>query len=56
MLVLYVMLKQNNECCLVIQTVEGYSIPAGHQVCVCPTVNHRLKESWDEPETFRPDR
>nr|XP_013042429.2 leucine-rich repeat and death domain-containing protein 1 isoform X3 [Anser cygnoides] len=38
------------------QTVAGYSIPPGHQVCVSPTVNHRLRDSWKDALDFKPDR
>jgi sterol 14-demethylase len=38
------------------QTVAGYTIPPGHQVCVSPTVNQRLKDSWAERLDFNPDR
>lgn len=38
------------------QTAAGYTIPVGHQVCVSPTVNHRLHDTWDERMEFRPDR
>ncbi|XP_029444709.1 lanosterol 14-alpha demethylase isoform X2 [Rhinatrema bivittatum] len=38
------------------QTIEGYTIPPGHQVCVSPTVNHRLKDTWMERTTFSPNR
>lgn len=38
------------------QTASGYTIPAGHQVCVSPTVNHRLHDTWDERMEFNPDR
>ncbi|KAM4874962.1 lanosterol 14-alpha demethylase-like [Thomomys bottae] len=38
------------------QTVAGYTIPPGHLVCVSPTVNHRLKDSWIERLDFNPDR
>ncbi|XP_048366814.1 lanosterol 14-alpha demethylase [Sphaerodactylus townsendi] len=38
------------------QTVAGYTIPPGHQVCVSPTVNHRLKDCWTENVNFKPDR
>uniref|UniRef100_A0A8D2LP03 Lanosterol 14-alpha demethylase n=1 Tax=Varanus komodoensis TaxID=61221 RepID=A0A8D2LP03_VARKO len=38
------------------QTVAGYTIPPGHQVCVSPTINHRLKDSWIENLNFKPDR
>eukprot|EP00076_Gallus_gallus_P017230 XP_015136878.1 lanosterol 14-alpha demethylase isoform X2 [Gallus gallus] len=38
------------------QTVAGYNIPPGHQVCVSPTVNQRLKDSWKDALDFKPDR
>lgn len=38
------------------QTVAGYTIPPGHQVCVSPTVNHRLRDAWFERFDFIPDR
>ena len=38
------------------QVVGGYTIPVGHQVCVSPTTNHHLPDTWDEPELFKPDR
>ncbi|XP_008570378.1 PREDICTED: lanosterol 14-alpha demethylase isoform X2 [Galeopterus variegatus] len=38
------------------QIVAGYTIPPGHQVCVSPTVNQRLKDSWIERLDFNPDR
>uniref|UniRef100_A0A8C4V6B5 Lanosterol 14-alpha demethylase n=1 Tax=Falco tinnunculus TaxID=100819 RepID=A0A8C4V6B5_FALTI len=38
------------------QTVAGYNIPPGHQVCVSPTVNHRLRDSWKDALEFKPDR
>lgn len=38
------------------QTAAGYTIPVGHQVCVSPTVNHRLHDTWDERMEFSPDR
>lgn len=38
------------------QTAAGYTIPVGHQVCVSPTVNHRLYDSWEQRLEFRPDR
>ena len=43
-------------CCFHLQTVAGYTIPPGHQVCVSPTVNQRLKDSWVERLDFNPDR
>lgn len=38
------------------QTAAGFTIPVGHQVCVSPTVNHRLYDTWDERMEFKPDR
>uniref|UniRef100_A0A667WQ04 Lanosterol 14-alpha demethylase n=1 Tax=Myripristis murdjan TaxID=586833 RepID=A0A667WQ04_9TELE len=38
------------------QTAAGYTIPVGHQVCVSPTVNHRLSDTWAERMEFNPDR
>ena len=38
------------------QAVGGYTVPAGHQLCVSPTVNSRLQEVWDDPNHFNPDR
>ncbi|KAM8840722.1 lanosterol 14-alpha demethylase [Spinachia spinachia] len=38
------------------QTAAGYTIPVGHQVCVSPTVNHRLQDTWAERTKFNPDR
>lgn len=38
------------------QRVGEYIIPPGHQVCVSPTVNHRLQDTWEEREEFNPDR
>ncbi|XP_053322860.1 lanosterol 14-alpha demethylase [Spea bombifrons] len=38
------------------QTVAGYSIPPGHQVCVSPTVNHRLRDTWVQNTDFNPNR
>ncbi|XP_007430653.1 lanosterol 14-alpha demethylase [Python bivittatus] len=38
------------------QTVAGYTVPPGHQVCVSPTINHRLKDCWVENLKFKPDR
>eukprot|EP00062_Callorhinchus_milii_P012507 gi/632959628/ref/XP_007895734.1/ PREDICTED: lanosterol 14-alpha demethylase [Callorhinchus milii] len=38
------------------QTVAGYTIPPGHQVCVSPTVNHTLHDTWSERFDFNPDR
>lgn len=39
-----------------LQTAAGFTIPAGHQVCVSPTVNHRLYDTWDDRMEFKPDR
>ncbi|KAK0136477.1 Lanosterol 14-alpha demethylase [Merluccius polli] len=38
------------------QRVAGYTIPVGHQVCVSPTVNQRLPDTWTERDDFNPDR
>ncbi|XP_014661368.1 PREDICTED: lanosterol 14-alpha demethylase-like [Priapulus caudatus] len=39
------------------QTVLGYTIPPGHQICVSPSVNHTLNSTWGESaEEFDPDR
>ncbi|XP_061411368.1 lanosterol 14-alpha demethylase [Lethenteron reissneri] len=38
------------------QTVCGYTIPPGHQVCVSPTVNQKLNSAWTQPSNFNPDR
>ena len=38
------------------QSVNGYTIPPGHQVCVSPTVNQRLQEVWRDSTEFNPDR
>ncbi|XP_039593117.1 lanosterol 14-alpha demethylase isoform X2 [Polypterus senegalus] len=38
------------------QVVEGFTIPPGHQVCVSPTVNHRLQDTWIHRLDFNPDR
>jgi sterol 14-demethylase len=37
-------------------TYNGYTIPAGHQVCVSPTANQRLESAWPNSEIFDPDR
>ncbi|XP_061616963.1 lanosterol 14-alpha demethylase isoform X1 [Phyllopteryx taeniolatus] len=38
------------------QKTSGFTIPAGHQVCVSPTVNHRLQDTWRERTRFDPER
>ncbi|MGH0122967.1 UNVERIFIED_CONTAM: hypothetical protein FKN15_077621 [Acipenser sinensis] len=38
------------------QKAAGYTIPPGHQVCVSPTVNHRLQDTWLQRLDFNPDR
>nr|KAG5708394.1 hypothetical protein BaRGS_034425 [Batillaria attramentaria] len=42
--------------CKAPQKVLGYTIPPGHQVCVSPTTNHRLPDTWKDVDQFRPDR
>ncbi|KAK7109246.1 lanosterol 14-alpha demethylase-like [Littorina saxatilis] len=42
--------------CKTPQTLMGYTIPPGHQVCVSPTTNHRLPDTWKDIHTFMPDR
>ncbi|ELU17794.1 hypothetical protein CAPTEDRAFT_173561 [Capitella teleta] len=42
--------------CKTEQTVLGYTIPPGHQVCVSPTTNQKLKDMWEDAATFNPDR
>jgi cytochrome P450 len=34
----------------------GYYLPAGTNVMVWPSMNHRMPELWTEPDTFDPDR
>ncbi|KAK6185974.1 hypothetical protein SNE40_008098 [Patella caerulea] len=38
------------------QKVAGYTIPAGHQICVSPTTNQRLEDTWEDATTYNPDR
>lgn len=38
------------------QEVEGYKIPPGHQICVSPPVNQHIKDAWENPDEFDPDR
>ncbi|XP_055337265.1 lanosterol 14-alpha demethylase-like [Paramacrobiotus metropolitanus] len=38
------------------QFVKEYTIPAGHQICVSPPVNQRIKDAWENPDAFDPDR
>lgn len=42
--------------CRTPQNVLGYTIPPGHQVCVSPTTNHRLPDTWKDFDKFIPDR
>lgn len=35
---------------------DGYQIPKGAQVMVCPSFTHRLPEIWTNPDTFDPER
>ena len=34
----------------------GYTIPAGHQICVSPPVNQMLPSVWPDSLEFKPDR
>ncbi|GGZ60840.1 cytochrome P450 [Streptomyces bluensis] len=36
--------------------IDGYAIPAGSYVYVCPWVTHRHPSYWPDPERFDPDR
>lgn len=38
------------------QKVLGYTIPAGHQVCVSPTTNQKLPQVWKDNIQWKPDR
>ncbi|KAK2150111.1 hypothetical protein LSH36_423g02010 [Paralvinella palmiformis] len=42
--------------CKTEQNIMGYTIPAGHQVCVSPTTNHRLPDTWENFDQYDPDR
>lgn len=42
--------------CKTPQTVLGYTIPPGHQVCVSPTTNHHMPSVWKDVGKFQPDR
>ncbi|KAI8777870.1 lanosterol 14-alpha demethylase [Biomphalaria glabrata] len=42
--------------CKTPQNILGYTIPPGHQVCVSPTTNHRLPDTWKDFDKFLPDR
>ena len=35
---------------------KGYTIPAGHFICVSPSAMHRLSHVWNDADTFNPDR
>ncbi|KJE95106.1 cytochrome P450 [Capsaspora owczarzaki ATCC 30864] len=35
---------------------KDFVIPEGTYVCVSPTINHLLDETWDQPMQFKPDR
>ncbi len=36
--------------------LDGYFIPRGSQVYICPYIIHRHPDWWEEPECFRPNR
>lgn len=36
--------------------IDGYLIPKGSSMVICPWTMHRHPAFWDEPEEFRPDR
>ncbi|MFF0554733.1 cytochrome P450 [Streptomyces sp. NPDC004266] len=38
------------------ETLDGWAIPAGTDLLVCPYLTHRDPEVWPEPETFDPGR
>ncbi|MDV5145368.1 cytochrome P450 [Streptomyces sp. SBC-4] len=38
------------------ETLDGWRIPAGTDLLVCPYLTHRDPEVWPDPETFAPDR
>lgn len=37
-------------------SLDGYHIPAGTIVIICPWVTHFLPEAWGDPAVFRPER
>lgn len=36
--------------------IDGFVIPAGADVMICPYTLHRHRDFWDAPDTFDPDR
>jgi cytochrome P450 len=36
--------------------IDGYEVPAGADVLICPYTLHRHPDFWTDPETFNPDR
>jgi cytochrome P450 len=36
--------------------IDGYRLPAGQMLFLCPYVTHRHTDFWDNPEAFDPDR
>jgi len=42
--------------CKTPQNVMGYTIPVGHQVCVSPTTNQKLPDTWEDFDKWDPDR
>jgi cytochrome P450 len=36
--------------------IDGYEVPAGADVLICPYTLHRHPKFWEDAETFNPDR
>jgi cytochrome P450 len=36
--------------------IDGYPVPAGADVLICPYTLHRHPDFWSDPETFNPER
>jgi sterol 14-demethylase len=37
-------------------TIDGFDVPAGWMTMLCPAVAHRLREVFEEPDAYDPDR